>query len=206
MKKLCRNSAIIEMASRAVALCVGGSLLGLIALAPYSHAQAVRSDSQEKSRVLTFAERVAYQYAIEEIYWRHRIWPKENPKPKPSLDEVMSRAQIEKKVKDYLRNSQRLADQWQHLHHGRDGRPGRPVGAPGGRALPKEGMFLVLAFQKIVGEGVQCSTLRAEDRQCVVCFPGETFRFGARFRQSNDGWIGGFLRGDIFAGALAQLF
>jgi len=24
-------------------------------------------------------------------YWRHRIWPKENPNPKPSLDAVMSR-------------------------------------------------------------------------------------------------------------------
>jgi hypothetical protein len=24
---------------------------------------------------LTFAERVAYQRAIEEVYWRHRIWP-----------------------------------------------------------------------------------------------------------------------------------
>ena len=27
---------------------------------------------------LTFAERVAYQRAIEDVYWRHRIWPKEN--------------------------------------------------------------------------------------------------------------------------------
>ena len=62
-------------------------------------------------RALTFAERVAYQYAIEEVYWRHRIWPKENPKPKPLLDAVMSRAQIEKKVEDYLRNSHLLADQ-----------------------------------------------------------------------------------------------
>ena len=100
MKKLCRNSAIIAT-----------SLLGLITPAPYSHAQAARSDSQQKSRVLTFGERVAYQYAIEEVYWRHRIWPKENPGAKPSLDEVMSRAQIEKKVEDYLRSSQLLADQ-----------------------------------------------------------------------------------------------
>jgi N-acetylneuraminic acid mutarotase len=62
---------------------------------------------------LTFAERVAYQYAIEEIYWRHRIWPWENPSPKPALDEVVSRAQIEKKVEDYLRDSQTLEDYWQ---------------------------------------------------------------------------------------------
>src|SRR5713101_6109846 len=64
-------------------------------------------------RTLTFAERVAYQRAIEEVYWRHRIWPKENPKPKPSLDEVMSTQQIEKKVEDYLRDSQALEDYWQ---------------------------------------------------------------------------------------------
>jgi N-acetylneuraminic acid mutarotase len=62
---------------------------------------------------LTFADRVAYQRAIEEIYWQHRIWPKERPDPKPSLDEVMSQAQIEKKVQDYLRNSQALEDYWQ---------------------------------------------------------------------------------------------
>ena len=59
---------------------------------------------------LSFAERVAYQRAIEEVYWRHRIWPKENPDPKPSLDAVMSQAQLEKKVEDYLFNSQAVED------------------------------------------------------------------------------------------------
>jgi len=64
-------------------------------------------------RTLTFAERVAYQRAIEDIYWRHRIWPKESPEPKQSLDGVMSQSQLEKKVQDYLRNSQALEDYWQ---------------------------------------------------------------------------------------------
>ena len=62
---------------------------------------------------LTFAERVSYQRAIEDVYWRHRIWPKERPDPKPSLDAVMSQAELEKKVADYLRNSQALEDYWQ---------------------------------------------------------------------------------------------
>ncbi len=62
------------------------------------------------SRSLTFAERASYQRAIEEVYWRHRIWPKENPNAKPPLDAVMSEAQLEGKVKDYLLNSQALAD------------------------------------------------------------------------------------------------
>ena len=61
-------------------------------------------------RTLGFAERVAYQRAIEEVYWRHRIWPKENPDPKPSLDAVMSQGQLEKKVEDYLLNSQAVED------------------------------------------------------------------------------------------------
>src|SRR5206468_7377110 len=58
-------------------------------------------------------ERVADQRAIEEVYWRHRLWPKERPAPKPSLDAVMSQTQLEKKVADYLRNSQALEDYWQ---------------------------------------------------------------------------------------------
>jgi hypothetical protein len=65
------------------------------------------------SRTLTFEERVSYQRAIEEVYWGHRIWPMERPGPKPSLDAVMSQAQLAKKVEDYLRNSQALEDYWQ---------------------------------------------------------------------------------------------
>jgi N-acetylneuraminic acid mutarotase len=62
---------------------------------------------------LTFTDRVAYQRAIEEVYWHHRIWPKQRPDPKPSLDEVMPSAQLKTKVADYLRNSQALEDYWQ---------------------------------------------------------------------------------------------
>ena len=59
---------------------------------------------------------MAYQRAIEEVYWRHRIWPRsrgERHDAKPPLDAVMSETQLEKKVADYLRNSQALADYWQ---------------------------------------------------------------------------------------------
>src|SRR5213594_64241 len=77
-----------------------------------------RSDapSNRPERTLTFAERVAYQRAIENVYWRHRIWPRnrgERPDSKPALDAVMSQAQLEKKVADYLRESQALEDYWQ---------------------------------------------------------------------------------------------
>src|SRR5437879_406389 len=64
-------------------------------------------------RTLMFADRVAYQRAIEKVYWRHRIWPAANASPKLPLEKVMSQAQIEGKVEDYLRNSQALEDYWQ---------------------------------------------------------------------------------------------
>jgi Kelch motif. len=74
-----------------------------------------RLEAQTKvpQTTITFAERVAYQRVIEDVYWRHRIWPKENPNPKPALDAVVSQTQLEKKVEDYLRNSQALEDFWQ---------------------------------------------------------------------------------------------
>ena len=69
--------------------------------------------SKASYRVLTFPERVSYQRAIEEVYWRHRISPKENPDPKPALNAVMSQAQLENKVRSYLRDSLVLEDYWQ---------------------------------------------------------------------------------------------
>src|SRR5205809_985753 len=65
-----------------------------------------------RRRTLSLAERVAYQRAIEDVYWRHRIWPNERRDPKPSLDSVMSQAQMETKVGDYLRDSQALEADW----------------------------------------------------------------------------------------------
>ena len=72
-----------------------------------------QAPAKEPQRTLTFDERVPYQRAIEKVYWGHRIWPKERPDAKPSLDAVMSPAQLESKVADYLRDSQALADYWQ---------------------------------------------------------------------------------------------
>src|SRR6059036_1142459 len=83
------------------------------ALVAFFRTEAPTKASHPAAAGLTFADRVAYQRAIEEVYWRHRIWAKENSKPKPSLDEVMSGQQIENKVEDYLRDAQALEDYWQ---------------------------------------------------------------------------------------------
>ena len=63
-------------------------------------------------RGLTLEERVAYQRAIEAVDWQYRIWPKENPQPKPALEVVMPMAAIRAKVADDLRKSQALAAIW----------------------------------------------------------------------------------------------
>ena len=69
--------------------------------------------SPSQPRAFSFVERVVFQRAIEDVYWRHRIWPNENPDPKPALDAVMSQAQLENKVTGYLRDSLALEDYWQ---------------------------------------------------------------------------------------------
>jgi hypothetical protein len=84
------------------------------AVATGSYGSAAKSPSQP--RAFSFAERVAFQRAIEDVYWRHGIWPRtrgENLDPKPSLDAVMSQAQLEKKVASYLHDSVVLQDYWQ---------------------------------------------------------------------------------------------
>jgi N-acetylneuraminic acid mutarotase len=86
----------------ALLFCAAATLLG------FSRAETVAGNSQ---RSLTFKERVAYQQAIEEVYWKHRIWPR--PEAKPSLDAAMTQAQLEKKVAQYLLMSQVLEDHWQ---------------------------------------------------------------------------------------------
>ena len=97
----------------AVLLCGTACLTVTGPLPAFFRPEAQTNVSHPATAGLTFAERVAYQRAIEDVYWRHRIWPKEHPNPKPSLDAVMTQAQLERKVGDYLRNSQALQDYWQ---------------------------------------------------------------------------------------------
>jgi hypothetical protein len=100
----------------AVLLCTGVGCLVMAGTSPGKAAKAVshsEAPSNASQRALTFAERVSYQRAIEDVYWRHRIWPRsrgENSNPKPTLDAVMTPSQLEEKVEDYQRKSQVLQD------------------------------------------------------------------------------------------------
>jgi len=93
-----RPSAIV----RAIALF---ALLLVIALAATI---AVTSHGAARARQLSFEDRVASQRAIEAVYHRHRIWPKDNSQPKPSLDEMLPEAALRAKIADYLRQSRAL--------------------------------------------------------------------------------------------------
>ncbi len=78
----------------------------------FLHPEASTNNSP---RTLTFAQRVSYQRAIEEVYWRHRLWPKENLNPKPPLDAAMSQVQLERKVTDYLHSTKTMQDHGQPI-------------------------------------------------------------------------------------------
>ena len=68
---------------------------------------------------LTFEERVKAQEAIERVYYNHRIWPKENPQPKPPFEQMVTKEQIEAKVTDYLKKSTALDQFWQRPIEGK---------------------------------------------------------------------------------------
>lgn len=58
------------------------------------------------------AQRVSAQLAIEGVYWRHRIWPADNPDPKPSLDQMLPPSVVRARVEDYMLESEALDRIW----------------------------------------------------------------------------------------------
>jgi hypothetical protein len=90
------------------------ALIGSITwIALSADSQNVAASSSAAPRGLTLEERIHYQRAIEEVYWRHRIWPGENLQAKPALEEVAPPLAIRAKVEDYLRKSTALDIYWQ---------------------------------------------------------------------------------------------
>jgi len=63
---------------------------------------------------LDLEQRVNAQRAIEEVYWRHRIWPEQNPQPKPPLSAVLPDESIRQRVEDDLRKSKALELYWSY--------------------------------------------------------------------------------------------
>jgi len=61
-----------------------------------------------QARELTLDQRVDCRRAVEEVYWRHRTWPTENPTAKPTLGEVLTEDALRAKVEATLRASAAL--------------------------------------------------------------------------------------------------
>jgi uncharacterized repeat protein (TIGR01451 family) len=106
-----------QTAFSARALFVASLLLAVFCvvfgLAPYAlQLPGSNASAQQLTRTLSLAERVRYQRAVEEVYWRHTLWPKENAGLKPRLDEVVSLEVTRARVEDTLRRSDALARQW----------------------------------------------------------------------------------------------
>ena len=67
-----------------------------------------------QTQVLDLAERTARQRAVEEVYWQHRIWPKDNAGAKPALDAMISQQQLQAKAENGPRLSNAIEKYW-HL-------------------------------------------------------------------------------------------
>lgn len=61
---------------------------------------------------LTLEKRIEAQKKIEKVFYEKRIWPKENPNPKPPFEEMVSEEAIKRKVEDYLKKSAALEEFW----------------------------------------------------------------------------------------------
>jgi N-acetylneuraminic acid mutarotase len=98
-----------------ILLTIGWMAFGF---APFS-LRAVRSESPSSetatattARSLSLEERVKYERAVEEVYWRHTTWPEQSASPKPSFDSVTPLEKTRAKVEDTLRKSEALAQLW----------------------------------------------------------------------------------------------
>jgi hypothetical protein len=58
------------------------------------------------------AWRIDAEEAIERVFDAKRLWPKENPGPRPPFERRVSRAEVRAKVRDDLRKSEALATIW----------------------------------------------------------------------------------------------
>ncbi|OGF61375.1 MAG: hypothetical protein A2Y62_05740 [Candidatus Fischerbacteria bacterium RBG_13_37_8] len=84
-----------------ITLIVG--MVGILILLTATFMQG--SETDHLSSPLTFEERLHCQNSIEKIYWQYKIWPAENPFPKPAFEEIRSEEIIKAKVENTLKKS-----------------------------------------------------------------------------------------------------
>src|SRR5262245_56350624 len=65
-----------------------------------------------ESASLSFEDRLAATTALERVYYKYRLWPKENPGKKPAFEELISQQQLREKVELSLLESAALDQYW----------------------------------------------------------------------------------------------
>ncbi len=98
------------MKYRTASILASGALLAVVASATVASAASTSTSSGIDP--IGRERRLAAQKAIEAVYWRHRIWPEQNPGTKPALEAVLGDAQIAVRVDESLRKSNALEVFW----------------------------------------------------------------------------------------------
>lgn len=80
------------------------ALAALLSLGPATAAAA--------QATLSFEQRVACREKVEDVYWAHRLWPRENRAPKPPREAVVPRSAIARRVEESLRYEAALSGVW----------------------------------------------------------------------------------------------
>ncbi|MBN2381738.1 hypothetical protein JXQ70_02550 [bacterium] len=91
-------------------------ILSALLVPPLFYSTNVRASAPESGQQnyhqLTFKERFELQRAIEEVNWRHLIWPEVNHDPKPDFDAMVSAEVIQAKVARTIQLSIALECYW----------------------------------------------------------------------------------------------
>ena len=80
---------------------------GMAAIAPRSILASGGRSSQ-----LELRERIFAQRRIEHVYYERRLWPKENPQPKPPFEAMVPAAVIERSARESIQKSNVLKQRW----------------------------------------------------------------------------------------------
>ena len=88
------------------------TLVLLALLLPSLRAESRTIGVTAAARPMKLEERVRAQRAIEEVFWRHRIWPKGNKAVKPALSSVLPDDAVRERVIDSIAKSNAASAIW----------------------------------------------------------------------------------------------
>jgi len=108
------NKSIIRIILAVTALClmlncISASRENSITVSATNHVQV---KAGKHGYAMSIEERMRCRQMIEQVLWKHRIWPKENPQSKPPLEQVMNSEAIRAQVQDELLKSMALEYYW----------------------------------------------------------------------------------------------